>query len=199
VPNGVEASWLQSRVVNPAEQGILQEVRTPIAGYVGSMREWFDEALVLEAARAMPGVTFVLVGPVEDPSRLEGLKGQMNVVFTGRIAHEDVPRYVARFDVALIPFRAGRVAERTDPVKLYEYFALGKPVVATPMSELEQFTPGRLVYLGEKESGFVEALRAGMDDHDEARRLARMQVARENTWERAASTMLTTILETIDA
>ena len=199
VPNGVESSWLDRETVVRGGPAPLRDVRSPIAGYVGAMREWFDEELILHAARSMPAVTFVLVGPVEHHGRMSRLQSVPNIILTGRIPHEEVPQYLARFDVGLIPFRPGGVAERTNPVKLYEYFAFGKPVVATPMSELREFERVGLAYLGESGAAFVEALRAGLGERDDARRRARVQVARENTWEQAASRILKTISETIDA
>jgi glycosyltransferase involved in cell wall biosynthesis len=199
VPNGVDQSWFEKDRSVRGAHPVLPEVRSPIAGYVGSLREWFDEELVLAAARTMPAITFVLVGPVEDPRRLARLKTEPNVVFTGRIPFEEVPRYIDRFDVGLIPFHPGGTADRTNPVKLYEYFAFGKPVVTTPMTDLKEYEQQALVYAGEGKEGFVAALRAGLEDRSDTRRQARVNVAREHTWERAAALMLQTIDETLDA
>ena len=70
-----------------------------------------------------------------------GLKLPENVQFWGRVEHRDLPAYARFWDVAMIPFREGRLTEAVDPIKLYEYLHLGLPVVATSMVHLRG-TPG---------------------------------------------------------
>jgi GT2 family glycosyltransferase/glycosyltransferase involved in cell wall biosynthesis len=124
----------------PGDQGPLRPpIRGPIVGFIGDMSDYsFDVDLVAALAEAGAGAgwTIVLVGPVnlpELPARLDPLP---NVVRVGTVPYSELPRYVAEFDVAIIPFLVNDLTAAVDPVKAWEYLAAGKPVVATPIEPL---------------------------------------------------------------
>ncbi|HET6463327.1 MAG TPA: glycosyltransferase, partial [Candidatus Krumholzibacteria bacterium] len=85
---------------------------------------------------ARPQWEFVLVGPVlagAEPA-LARLAALPNVTVEPAVAHDDVPRVLAGFDVGLIPFKLNPLTAGVNPNKLYEYLAAGVPVVSTPFS-----------------------------------------------------------------
>jgi glycosyltransferase involved in cell wall biosynthesis len=141
-----------------------------------------DYPLIREVAARRPGVSFVFVGPTDQPKRAAHLERSPNVHWLGKKAYHDVPAYVAAFDVCWIPFLGGRIVEHTNPIKLFEYFALGKPVVTTPMGELEEYRTERLVYAGGGAAAVTAALDEALNDGDDARRFRRMGVARDHAW-----------------
>jgi O-antigen biosynthesis protein len=108
-------------------------IEGPIAGYVGDLSPWvFDADLVAEVAGRCPDWTFAIVGPAqEEVSRR--LAPCANVVEVGQVPYRELPDYVADFDVAILPFRENEVTRPVEPVKLWEYLAAGRPVVATPL------------------------------------------------------------------
>ena len=80
----------------------------------------------------------------------------------GSKSYADIPAYLYNFDACLIPFLLNQVTKATDPVKLYEYFSLGKPVVATDMAELAQC--GDLLYIGHDAEDFAQKLDAAVSE-----------------------------------
>ncbi len=133
VPNGVDFShFAHSREV-PLE---YQNLKGPIAVYVGAIREWFDTDLLMSAARALPNMNFVLIGPNER-KKLQHLP---NLHLLGVRSWKEIPAYLQHATVGLIPFDVKghpELIHRVNPLKLYEYMASGIPVVSTKWDELE--------------------------------------------------------------
>jgi glycosyltransferase involved in cell wall biosynthesis len=111
----------------------------------------------------------------------EGLLARSGVDYRGEVSHADLPAALAGTDVFIIPYRINALTMGISPAKIYECLATGMPVVSTPLPELERF--GEHVYLAEGAEGFAEALRSipRLDTGEKAR--ARVELARENSWE----------------
>ena len=159
-------------------EGLLSDVQRPVIGYYGAIAEWFDAALMREVAAARPGYTFVFVGDVRNADAA-ALAKLPNVRLLGEKPYELMPAYLAEFDVCLIPFRVTPLTRATDPVKLYEYFSQGKPVVATPLPELERHEP--LVTLAADSVSFAAAIDASASESADVP-VRRIEIARANTW-----------------
>jgi GT2 family glycosyltransferase/SAM-dependent methyltransferase/glycosyltransferase involved in cell wall biosynthesis len=182
VPNAVDYDLF----IEAPESDVLPGVTHPIVGYFGAVADWFDLDLLLAVARARPQYLFVLAGQVfgRDTSSLTALP---NVRFLGHRPSEQVPALLRRFDVCMIPFLPNEVTAAAGPVKLYEYFSLGKAVVTTNMAELHQ---GRdLVYLAETPEQFVDCLDSALREHDSELRDRRIEFARRNTWSMRTAVM----------
>ena len=158
----------------------LPDVTGPVAGFFGAVVEWFDVEAVRHTAAGRPDVTFVLVGNVArvDVSALEALP---NVVFTGTQPYEAMPRYLRRFDVALIPFVVGEATDGMDVVKVYEYLSQGVPIVSTPIREIVPY--GDVVHLADTPAAFAAAVDAALAEDDPAARRRRIALARANSWD----------------
>ncbi len=151
----------------------------PVAGYYGAISEWFDTELVAEVARRCPDLDFVLVGSTYGADIRE-LSRLSNVRFIGERPYAEIPGWVGSFDVTLIPFRRTSLTEATNPVKAYEIFAAGKPLVSVPLPELHSFES--LVRFASEPEGFEREIRAALaEGPGEAER--RREFARGNTWE----------------
>ena len=149
-------------------------------GYAGALDFWFDVEAVELAARRHPEWRFVLLGRVES-DRTGPLARLPNVVFRGEIAHADLHSHMVEFDAAIIPFLKIPLTLATNPIKVYEYFSCGLPVVASCLPELEQF--GNLLYLSGSPEEFVAKLELAMAERDPDLRLRRRSLARQETWE----------------
>jgi len=152
----------------------------PVVGYYGAIAEWFDAALVETAARALPGCDFVLIGSTvgADLACLEGLP---NVRLLGERPFGELPAYLHAFDVCLIPFHLTPLTLSTNPVKIYEYLSAGKPVVATPLPELESL--GELVLMAAEPEQFAARVKEALHDRSAEAAERRRAFARKNTWE----------------
>jgi len=150
-----------------------------VIGYMGALDHWFDVPAVREAARRRPGWEFVLLGRVESRSLL-ALRGLPNVKFLGEVRHSELPRHLARFDVALIPFLRNELTVAANPIKLYEYFSFGLPVVSARLPEVEMF--GDLVYLAGDPGQFAEQVERAACEEDPSLRRRRMEIAQRESW-----------------
>lgn len=105
----------------------------------------------------------------------------------GEVHYEDLPGLAADFDVCLIPFVRNELSRSVNPVKAYEYFALGKPVVSTILEELAEFQP--LVSFASNAEEFVSVIEKIVPRWDEDMRLKSIQVARSNSWNERVRTI----------
>lgn len=125
LPHGVDAALFSAPVPrNPA----LPSGR-PIAGFYGSLNEWIDVGALAQAAAALPGWTFMLVGRSE--TDVSSLKALANVIFHPPVPHAALPSFSRHWDVSLLPFRRNRQIEASNPLKLREYLAAGRPIAAS--------------------------------------------------------------------
>jgi len=191
VPNGVPAEWLDREFKPVPRSTLAAHPDRIIAGFLGSLFEWVDLELLARVAEALPHVEFSLVGPTRHGVRLDALRRLDNVRCLPAVAFADVPRVIKAFDVCLIPFHRDVIAEYANPLKVYEYCALGKPVVSTVA-----FGPGGSsapIIEAEGASQFAAAIeQAAAEDAPEAQ-ARRVAFAREHTWEKRAGDLVAAV------
>lgn len=144
VPNGVDVDHYD--VVRGDRRStvppVMREVKAagrPVVGYFGALAPWLWYPMLNELARRRTDLSFVYLGPdyLGASKELEALP---NVYRLGAIDYSVLPYHAQHFDVAIIPFKSGDIAKTTSPLKLFEYFALEKPVVVTKgMLECEKY------------------------------------------------------------
>ena len=193
VPNGVAYDWFQRRAGEGGPPDDIKAIRPPIAGYVGVLRAWFDYDLLGHLAAAMPDVSFVIIGPLDIREKIARVTGK-NLFWFGRRPSGEIPRYVGRFDVCLIPFAGEEITATTNPVKLFEYFALGKPVVTTPLRELEPYRKEGLVRAANGAGEFESAIRASLAETDPSLAARRREIAKRHDWSALAGTMIENLI-----
>jgi glycosyltransferase involved in cell wall biosynthesis len=155
LPNGVDADhFIHGSRELPEE---YRKTSKPIALYVGAMDVWFDFALVEKAARRLPRVSFVLIGPKHLAA--ERLPQLPNLHLLGSRPFAALPPYLHQADVGIIPFdvvNCGNLVHGINPLKMYEYMACGLPVVATQWDELRRLdSPAQLCATAEE---FIAAI-----------------------------------------
>jgi len=119
-----------------------------VLGVVATIDRWVDFETVFDALKKASSVTknmkFLVVGGKMKTDYFERVKAHIEesdlsdkVIFTGTVPHEHVPGYVNLMDVCLIPMKPElRLDQARCPDKLFEYFACGKPVLSTALSEV---------------------------------------------------------------
>ena len=106
----------------------------PVVGFFGLLSEWLDQDLVVELARRLPGAAIVMIGTAD--VSVDRLRDVPNIHLLGPRAFRDLPRYVAHFDVGIIPFVVSELTRAVNPIKLREMLAAGCPVVSTDLPEV---------------------------------------------------------------
>jgi glycosyltransferase involved in cell wall biosynthesis len=186
LPNGVEYDRFAGQSIKPPNDPDIDPSWTNgkrLAGYFGALAEWFDYDLLDEVAALRPDWNFLLIGPMHDNSLREHGRSMLkrsNVRWIGPREYKSLPGYLQLFDAAMIPFVINEITLATSPLKLYEYFAGGKPVISTPMPECEAFTE---VHIARNAKEFCAALdRAKMEGEDLEFRERLRRLGRENSW-----------------
>ncbi|MCE7960549.1 MAG: glycosyltransferase, partial [Acidobacteria bacterium ACB2] len=176
VPNAVDVDHfaaLPEDAPRPeALKRVLEDGR-PVVGYYGAIASWLDVDMVESAARLRPDWSFVLLGQrLLDAPPLDRLEALPNVFVLPPQRYEAIPSVLACFDVAFIPFAVNDITHATSPLKLFEYFAGGKPVLSSPMPECAAFPEVRIVASGRQ---LAEALDPALLDSWDAARRARLR------------------------
>jgi glycosyltransferase involved in cell wall biosynthesis len=157
-------------------------------GYFGHLAgAWFDWGLVAAAARARPSWRFYLIGYGGAP---EGVELPGNVHLLGRRLQHELASLAASWDVAIVPFKPGRLAASADPIKTYEYLAMGLPVVTTGVDA----PPGAEAFVTRADSPgrFLDALTAAAA-RPRAEATARRAFAATCTWDARIDAILSRV------
>ncbi|QRR00080.1 glycosyltransferase family 1 protein [Dyadobacter sandarakinus] len=139
----------------PADQASIPGIRL---GFFGVIDERFDQELIREISSKRPDWHIVLIGPVVkiDPAALPKAD---NIHYLGCKNYQELPQYLAGWDVAMIPFMLNESTRFISPTKTPEYLAAGKPVVSTPIRDVV-FPYGEmgLVSIGDDADTFIAAV-----------------------------------------
>jgi glycosyltransferase involved in cell wall biosynthesis len=170
----------------------------PVVGYAGHLYPWKGVDVLVGALAHLPGVGALVVGGLQvepDLARVRALADQVapgRVRFTGQVDPPRVPGWLREADVLVLPNTPTRIsAAYTSPLKLFEYMASGRPIVASDLPSLREIlrpdANAVLVAPGEPEA-LARGIRRVLDDAEFAATLARQahQDLREYTWDKRA-------------
>lgn len=162
LPNGAdveELDQIDDSLWRPQKNG-------PTVGFVGAFEYWVNFELVLQTAKLLPTVTFLLVGSGRRMSDVKRKIAELdldNVVLTGAKPYREAMSYVAGMDVCLLPFTNDSVSDGSCPLKLFEYSALRKPIVSTHTREVERIGQNWISFANDAE-GFASAIETFLSD-----------------------------------
>lgn len=131
---------------------VKTNLKHPNIVYIGTVDDWFDFESIIKFAENNKTFNIDIIGPINDNVKkfINEIKSK-NIKFHGPIEHNFVPQYIFDSDVLIMPFIVNDIIEYVDPVKLYEYLYMKKPVVTTYWKELEQFKGMVYFYDGPKD------------------------------------------------
>jgi glycosyltransferase involved in cell wall biosynthesis len=181
----VDFAHFSDLTVEPAAE--LDGIPGPILGYFGAMDYVMDPELIAEVARLRPGWHWVLLGLKSNLVRISA----PNIHFLGSKPYSSLPRYIRRFDVCVLPWRADNpFTSYGSAIKVREYLATGKPVVIAPLYEYLE-TPGLRFFRGTQE--FIEQVENALEKDTLALAAQRQAVVRNGTWDERARQLATLI------
>jgi glycosyltransferase involved in cell wall biosynthesis len=158
----------------------MAAIPSPIAGFIGFIEEWIDIELLHHIATRHPEVSLVLIGKaMQDVSLIQSLP---NVYLLGHKPFIELPAYLAHMDVGLLPYRLNTQVINSNPKKLREYLAAGKPIVSVRVREVERYA--ELVRIADDYEAYAEAIRRAIDEDSPAQRATRVEAMKDESWER---------------
>ncbi|MDP9095988.1 MAG: glycosyltransferase, partial [Pseudomonadota bacterium] len=134
-PSGVDLAHFKparQRLAEPADQ---IAIGSPRIGFFGVIDERLDRVLLGEAAALRPDWQFIIIGPLAKLDEAE-LPSGSNLHFLGPKDYEELPAYIAHWDVAMMPFALNAATRYISPTKTPEYLAAGRPVVSTAIADV---------------------------------------------------------------
>lgn len=176
-----------------------------VAGYTGHLYPGRGMELILEIAKRLPAVVFLLAGgEPQDVQRVEAQIRQINlrnVILTGFVPNAELPLYQAACDVLLMPYQqrvaassGGDIAPYLSPMKLFEYLACGRAILSSDLPVLrEVLSPDCAMLLPPDEAGIWEKTISDLKDHPEKRSRLGEQARKKAvhyTWEARAGRIL---------
>ncbi|WP_319782287.1 glycosyltransferase [Oceanisphaera sp. IT1-181] len=189
--NGVDTVHYRNpshaQVVLPESLVEFRSKYTNIVGYFGALAPWLWYDVVNELIASRPDLGFVFIGP-DYYGGADQLNRPENVLYLGTVDYKVLPAYARQFDVCFIPFAPIEIARTTSPLKLFEYFALEKPVVVS--SEMRECVVYDEVFHADSVAGFsacIDQAIAVKDNAEFKRRMATL--ADSNGWDSRAEAM----------
>lgn len=183
INNGVDTNIFDVKkidVINSVK--ILKESNNKKVGYIGTISEWFDIKTIYECAIKHTKIEFYIIGPYNSNLDFDSKYKADNIIFTGRIPYYSVPNVLNDIDVAIMPFVLNSLVESVNPVKIYEYLAMGKPVLATKYKETTKF--GDLIQTYESSIDFETKLIEILEGRSLEGKISEMlSFAHKNSWE----------------
>ncbi len=161
-PSSVDVAHFARARDSVAEPLDQQQIPGPKIGFFGVVDERMDLDLLGAIANLRPDWSFVVIGPVVkiDPTRLPDAP---NIHYLGGRDYQELPAYLHGWDVAIMPFAINEATRFISPTKTPEYLAGGKPVVSTPVRDVERpWGDLGLVRIADTPETFVRAIEAAM-------------------------------------
>jgi len=171
----------------------LKDIPGPRIGYVGALITLrLDLTLLIDMAKAKPLWSFVLIGWEDEEFKNSELHQLPNVYFLGKKHTQEVPAYIEQFDVCLNPQIINEITIGNFPLKVVEYLALGKPVVATATNTMKEVF-SQDTYLANDKESYISQTEKALAEDNTSRQQERIYFAKSFTWERVTSLLLDSI------
>lgn len=151
IPNGVNLSYFQDFKVSPDNKRLF------VVGFVGSFGSRINYDLIIKAAILLKNekkVKFLFAGGGEgfdDFNQRIDEHSLDNIQLLGVVPHSEVPQILSKMDVCIIPFKINRLTDCISPVKLFEYWAMGKPVISTSFYEIKKIANDKIIFADSSE------------------------------------------------
>lgn len=190
-PSGIDVDHFgQARLYtnDPPDQARIPH---PRIGYFGVIDERIDVTLLEGIATRKPEWHIVMVGPVAriNPGALPKLP---NIHYLGKKTYDELPAYIAGWDIAMVPFAHNESTRYVSPTKTPEYLAAGKPVISTPVTDvLRQYGRTDIVNIAGTAEEFVRVASLELENNDRDEWLERVdELLSRNSWDKIWQRMM---------
>lgn len=156
--------------------------------YIGTISNWFDFKIIERSLNEFNKIVYFIVGPIEPSTQV--FKHE-RIIYFGSVEHKYVKSLILKSDALIMPFKVNTLTEAVDPVKLYEYIALGAKVLSIKYKELDKF--GKYISLYEHYDEFREFLKRL--DSKEIGHNKPIEFIQKNSWNTRKKQILVKLLE----
>lgn len=197
IPNGIDtALFLKKEYPETIERdSVIENIKReqiPTVGYIGTLHERIDINLLRFTCETLQNINFIFIGPIisSDKSYFDKLRALNNVHFLGRKHHSTMPHFLACCDVCMIPHVENKYTKSQGILKLYEYLAMGKPIVSTNVPPADELAKLGLVYLARNKEEFVYRIIEAIKERDELIKDKRRCYALECSWDKRVNSII---------
>lgn len=158
VPNGKSTSYIKE-----AENfhGITPKKEV---NFISSLRCWYDFDLIFDVFKEFPDLQLNIYGKGELYEHLLKKSGNYkNIKVLGSVDGREIPKLIAESFFGILPLKLNRLNDSTSPVKLFDYWAAKKAVIASPTYELKKIGEGCVLFASNKQE-FVDAVNKILND-----------------------------------
>lgn len=168
-PSSIDVEHFAKALAVTQDPADMAAIPHPRIGFIGVIDERLDITLLDRIAEKMPEAQFVMIGPVVKIDESE-LPRRANIRYLGGKDYKELPDYIGRWDVAMMPFAMNESTRYISPTKTPEYLAAGRPVVSTPIRDVVRpYGVEELVRIATDADEFVEGIRAALNEDAAAR------------------------------
>lgn len=176
----------------------MQSIAPPIIGYAGKMQEMFDMQAIRGALAALPDVNFVFIGQQLNQKWVKDIWQYPNAHYLGDKPYHLLPQYLAAFDICIIPYSLHR-QHGGDPIKFYEYLAMGKPIVSAEIGGVGVFKDYQQVCITRTAEEFIAGLQQMILNVKVGKRIETRPVPAEYLWKSKADRIVQAMIHGISA
>ena len=188
-PSSVDTEHFRTARAALPEPPDQASIGRPRIGFYGVVDERMDFDLVDAAAQARADWQFVVVGPVVKVGESR-LPRRENVHYLGAKTYDELPAYLAGWDVAVKPFALNEETRLISPTQTPQYLPAGKPVVSTPIRDvLHPYGDEGLVRIADSPDSFVAAVEAALEEDGERRTSRADRFLARTSWQRTYERM----------
>jgi glycosyltransferase involved in cell wall biosynthesis len=190
IPSAADVSLYQSTAsIHPR----ISHLPRPRIGIMGTFDGRIDVNLLQNLVISHPDWQFVLIGQIRPGrTRLEKIFHYPNVHYLGARPQRELPVLLNGMDVFLIAYQLNELTEFISPLKLFEYLAIGKPIVSVPLPEVLPLSS--YVYIANPDE-FSTRIEQALESDSSSLQHARREEAKKHTWDIRVQTMVETINE----
>jgi glycosyltransferase involved in cell wall biosynthesis len=197
-PSSIDKHHFGSARIKTEDPADQRNIPHPRFGFFGVVDERFDIEMIDRVAKARPEWQFVILGPVVkiDPASLPHYE---NIHYLGGKKYEELPSYIAGWDIALIPFAMNESTKFISPTKTPEYLAAGKPVISTPIRDVvKPYGENKLVHIVKNADEFIQAAEKELSKKRKAAWIKKVDdFLLYNSWDRTWGQMVRNMEETL--
>lgn len=193
LPNGVDKGKFSIQ-----HESNLQKVNATI-GYIGKIQDRVDFNLIEKCVKKYQNNNFLIIGPIySQKDKVRYLqKMYTNIKFLGDVSYESLPEIMKQFDIAIIPHKINKFTNSMNPLKIYEYLAAGKQIVATKVAGTNI---SEYIYQAADDNEFISLINKAINslkEDEDIEKKVRNSLEDSNTWEKISEKMIDIIEEKI--